>query len=83
MIGAARREGLAHSIPPAARGLFCDWYRHIGGTLEFAQQIAAHESTPTAKLHHRTAAWSRSRKWNAAKSEVVHYIQPVLARNEV
>jgi hypothetical protein len=55
----------------------------LGGTLELAQQIAAHESTPTAKLHDRTAAWSRSRKWNAAKSEVVHYIQPVLARIEV
>jgi hypothetical protein len=83
MIGAACREGLAHSIPPAARGLFYDWYHHFGGTLELAQQIAAHESTPTAKLHDRTAAWSRSRKWNAAKSEVVHYIQPVLARIEV
>jgi hypothetical protein len=26
--------------------------------LELAQQIAADESTPTAKLHDRTAAWS-------------------------
>jgi hypothetical protein len=30
----------------------------LGGTLELALQIAAHESTPTAKLHDRTAAWS-------------------------
>jgi hypothetical protein len=76
MIGAACREGwptLFHRLPQVILRLVSP----LGGTLELAEQIAAHESAPTVKLHDRT----RGLVSNAAKSEVVHYIQPVLAKN--
>jgi hypothetical protein len=52
--GVPRR--LAHSISPAATGYLrlVSALSKSGGTLELAQQIAAHESAATAKLHNRT-----------------------------
>jgi hypothetical protein len=53
-----------------------------GGALELARQIAAPRIGANAKLHDRTRSLVSVEGVERSKSEVVHYIQAVLARIE-
>ncbi len=46
-------------------------YLQNGGTLEHAQQIAAHQSPRTTKLYDRTKDEISLDEWNASNSKVV------------